>query len=124
MMRQKSFLAPFAIIPFSFGIEIPHVSIWTQVAACAQSCAASASDTFSSSLGNSNGNLSTCLYPNTTQITVQARSCASISCTGFASYGVRPAQARSMVEEYWFIAEVTTTDPGMARKTSSWPNSG
>jgi hypothetical protein len=124
MIGLNVVVALFAIVPVGFAIEVPHVSVWTQVAACARSCASSASDAFSGSVGIAHGNLSTCLYPNTTQIAVQARSCASGSCTGFASYGARPAQARSMIEEYWFVKETTTADPAMAGTTSSGINSG
>ncbi len=86
----------------SIGVAtgITQVSLWSQVDSCAQSCASSASSYFSSSLGCSGNDLYTsCLCPSLTSLGGAAHSCASISCTAFASYEGDPERARAIVSE-------------------------
>jgi hypothetical protein len=94
------FLVLAVLTSISVATNITQVSIWSQVDLCAQSCASSASSYFSSSLGCSGDDLyASCLCPSLTFLRDAAHSCASVSCTAFASYAVDAERARAIVSQ-------------------------
>jgi hypothetical protein len=99
------FLFLYSTIFIAFGageISLQQIPIWTEIDACAQSCALSASSYFSSSLQCPGADPDSCLCTlgPTTSLAGLAHVCASKSCTSFPSYNADPERTRAALSIY------------------------
>jgi hypothetical protein len=103
-------------------ISLQQIPIWTEIDACAQSCALSASGYFSSSLQCPGTDPDSCLCTlgPTTQLAGLAHVCASKSCTSFLSYSADPERARAALTTYCEVNAAQRFDASISSNCKLW----
>jgi hypothetical protein len=103
-------------------ISLQQLSSWTQIDACAQSCALSASSVFSRLFSCSSSDPASCICnaaPAVSAVAGSGHQCAVTSCTAFASYSDDPERARMVLSSYCWANGISNAPASATASTSA-----